>query len=197
MVGDNTPGSTITTLPPPSRESKLVWPDGGAVVVPFPESRPPLPLADAEDPDPDAVFDAVVFVAVCDLPVDPDVDFPVADVVLPVDVAEVEVEVEVEDAVLEAVSCLLLIITALFSDESGHGQACVSAEKDAMVARSCEGRILYLTDTKGVQVRPKGKMLVGVASRRDKNDGECRERLLRVVYTSRGTHNVAFSAPNE
>jgi hypothetical protein len=136
-------------LPAPSRESKLVWFDGGAVVVPFPESEFPLSLADAEDPDPDAedpdpdpeaVFDAVVFVPDCDLVSVPDADFPVADVDLAVVLAVVVAEVA--DAVFELLSCLLFIMTALFSEESGHGQACVSAEKDAIVARSCAGRIL-------------------------------------------------------
>jgi hypothetical protein len=98
------PGVTMTTLPSPSRESKLVWFDGGGavVVVPFPESEFPLSLADADadDPDPDseAVFDGVVFVPDCDLVSVPDVVvFPVADVVLAVVVAEFD------EAVLESV----------------------------------------------------------------------------------------------
>lgn len=137
------PGFIITTLPSPSRESKLVWFDGGAVVtVAFPEFEFPLSLVDADDPDPEAVLDAVVFVPDCELePVaDVFVVFPVADEVLAVVVAEFE------DAVFELLSCLLFIMMALFSDESGHGQACVRAAKDAMVARNCIGRMLEVIE---------------------------------------------------
>lgn len=93
------------------------------VVVLFPESEFEPSVADAEDPDP------VVFVPDCDLVLVADVVFPVCSEVL----AVVAADFDVAESVL-LLSCLL--ITALRSDESGHGQACVSAEKDAMVARS-------------------------------------------------------------
>lgn len=108
-------------LPTPSVESISVVLADEPVVVLFPEPEPPS-VADAEESDPEALCDAVVFVPDCDL-------------VLDADVALAVVEAEVWDAVFESLlSCLLTM--ALFSDVSGQGQACVSAEKDAMVARS-------------------------------------------------------------
>lgn len=96
--------------------------------MPFLEFEFPPSVADAVVPDPEAdcvpvVFEPDDFVLVAD------VDFPVSDEVFAVVVAEFDV---VGSVLL--LSCLLMM--ALRSEKSGHGQACVSAEKDAMVAMS-------------------------------------------------------------
>jgi hypothetical protein len=112
----------------------MVWFDvGAAVTVAFPESELPLPLVAADDPDAEAVLDPVVLVPDRELVlVAVPVVLPVADVVL--------------SAEFELLSCLLFNITWLLPDESGHGQACVKAAKDATVARSCTGRMLEVIE---------------------------------------------------
>lgn len=128
------PGVIITALPGPSRVSNIVWfDDGAAVTVAFPESELPLPLVAADDPDPEAVLDPVVLV--------PDRELVLVAVSVVFSVAAVVLAAE-----FELLSSLLFNMTCLLPDDSGHGQACVRAAKDAMVARSCAGRMLEVIE---------------------------------------------------